>query len=709
MAIQPGRRLDTARQRAAVKLGWVTILAWSLSAVAIGELTLLSILVALQPADNLIAEVIPLVTAGSALAIVGSAIASRRRVNPIGWLLAGSAIGIATAFLAAVLTLQSMNSGVLPMGSGAAFVGWVGWWSLFLGLGLFAAALLVFPNGRLPSRAWRLPAAVSLGLLATAAIAGAFAPRLPVGPGTISNPFGIPGPIGEVLQALQSFVGPIQLLAICLAVAAPVARYRKAAGAERRQLRLLAFSAALVPVGLALAGTVARETTIGFYLMTLPFTLVPVAIGVAVLKYRLYDVDAMMGRTLLYGALTAYVVALYVAVVGGLGIAFQTTGNLLISLVATGLVAVLFQPIRERLQGAVRRLVYGDRDDPYRVLTELGRRLETSLSPDDVLPTIVAITRTALGLRYCAIAISEASGPVVVAEAGDPRLDPHRIALVHQGEPVGDLLLGIDPDRGLSRDDRRLLVDLARQFGVAVHAVRLTEALQRSRERLVTAREEERRRLRRDLHDGLGPRLASLTLRLESARDRNAPDPRTRELLDDLAERCRESVADIRRLIYALRPPALDDLGLVSAIREGLAGTFGGAQGDLELSVQAPPDLPALPAAVEVAAYRIVQEATTNAMRHASARRCRVSLAIDSGGDGLCIEVEDDGNGIATDHPIGVGLASMRERAEELGGSFVIGRGPRGGTRVTARLPCRQGDAPERREEPLEAAEVVVP
>ena len=218
-----------------------------------------------------------------------------------------------------------------------------------------------------------------------------------------------------------------------------------------------------------------------------------------------------------------------------------------------------------------------------------------------------------------------------------------------------------------------------------MRAVRLTEALRRSRERLVTAREEERRRLRRDLHDGLGPRLAGLTLRLETARDRLVPDPQVQVVLTDLADRCRESVADIRRLIYALRPPALDDLGLVSAIRESAAQIVAG-YGDLEVTVEAPADLGPLPAAVEVAAYRITQEALTNVARHAAARHCLVRLEFDR--EFLHLEIQDDGRGRDSGSAMGVGLASMRERAEELGGSWGINMRAGGGTTVSARLPC---------------------
>jgi signal transduction histidine kinase len=251
------------------------------------------------------------------------------------------------------------------------------------------------------------------------------------------------------------------------------------------------------------------------------------------------------------------------------------------------------------------------------------------------------------------------------------------------------LLLGLRaPGEPFSSADRRLLDDIANQAGVAAHAVRLTADLQRSRERLVAAREEERRRLRRDLHDGLGPALATQTLKLEAARDLIASEPaRAADLLSSLIADSQAAIVDIRRLVYALRPPALDELGLISAVREQAAQC---ANEQLRIDIDAPDQLPPLPAAVEVAAYRIVQEALTNVVKHARARACAIQIALV--GDGphrtLGLEVRDDGAGLPALPRQGVGLRSMRERAEELGGVFVMASGQ--GTRVSAYLPAPQ-------------------
>jgi signal transduction histidine kinase len=262
------------------------------------------------------------------------------------------------------------------------------------------------------------------------------------------------------------------------------------------------------------------------------------------------------------------------------------------------------------------------------------------------------------------------------------------------------------PGETFSAADKRLLDDLAHQAGVAVHAVRLTTDLQRltmdlqhSRERLVTTREEERRRLRRDLHDGLGPQLASLTLKLETARNRLADDPLADSLLADLAKRTQDATADIRRLVYELRPPTLDELGLVSALRE--AATQYSQQGfnGVHITIDAPENLPPLPAAVEVAVYRITQEALTNAVRHAEAHICNVCITLDEQTGWLCLEIQDDGRGLSSTRRAGVGLNSMRERAEELGGTWTIESLSTHGTRILVRLPCHLPDHTQPKEE----------
>jgi signal transduction histidine kinase len=433
--------------------------------------------------------------------------------------------------------------------------------------------------------------------------------------------------------------------------------------------------------------TILSEVTFPLVLL-----LVPITIGVAVLRYRLWDIDLLINRTLVYGLLTASIIGLYLLVVVGLGTLFSTLGNLLLSLFATGLVAVLVHPLRQRLQRAVNHLMFGERDEPYRVLARLGNRLEAALASDELLPTIVETVAQALKLPYAAITYRNQGEDVLAASTGEARAEALvRVPLVAQTEQVGDLWLAARaPGDSLTPADLRLLHDLAPQIAVAVQAVRLTTELkhltadlQQSRTRLVTAREEERRRLRRDLHDGLGPTLASLTFKIDAARNLLSQDSaRADRLLEEVRGQTQETLAQIRRLVYDLRPPALDELGLLSALREQAASYQ--HQG-LQILIEAPECLPPLPAAVEVAAYRIAREALTNVVRHAQARHCL--LRLDLRDHVLTLQITDDGKGIEPRHHIGVGWLSMQERASELGGGCTITRGAPSGTTIQVNLP----------------------
>ncbi|MGI8874205.1 MAG: ATP-binding protein, partial [Egibacteraceae bacterium] len=355
------------------------------------------------------------------------------------------------------------------------------------------------------------------------------------------------------------------------------------------------------------------------------------------------------------------------------GLLGATTGA---PLVATGLVALGIQPARERLQRLANRLLYGERDDPYQAISLLARRLDAVGSTGETVAGVAEAVARALRLPYAAVV----AGGETVAAHGRPVADPLRLPLTYQGRAVGELLVAPrEPGGELSDGEQRLLADIARQIGVAIHAQRLTADLQRSRERLVSAREEERRRLRRDLHDDLGPALAAAALQLDRARDL-ASDP-AGALLEDAARRLRGVVGDVRVLVEGLRPRALDDLGLVPALRQQAARV---SAGHLDVVLDMPEDLGPLPAAVDVAAYRIVSEALSNVARHAAARVARVTIRRD---DGLQISVTDDGRGLPDEIRSGVGLTSMRERAEELGGTFTVRPRPGAGTVVEAWLP----------------------
>jgi signal transduction histidine kinase len=367
----------------------------------------------------------------------------------------------------------------------------------------------------------------------------------------------------------------------------------------------------------------------------------------------------------------------------------------MISLIATGLIAVVFHPVRERLQRGINQLMFGQRDAPYAVLSYLSQQLQTTAVPTETLTSIVETIATTLKLPYVAIELIEQEAQIGRAAVGAPLGDTVELPLRYQNEAVGRLQVSPRaPGEKFTLNEQQLLSDIAAQTGPVASATRLTLALQRSREKLVLAREEERRRIRRDLHDGLGPTLASQTLKLDAVLDLLADDPAAAgQHIRQLKEQTRQMVADIRRLVYELRPPALDELGLLEALRAHVA-QMSGANGRLRISIEAAPEpLPALPAAVEVAAYRISLEAVTNVIRHARARECRVRFVIftDEQPSGLRLTVADDGRGMPAKFQSGVGLISMRERAEELGGTCAVDVNQPEGTRITAVLPFITG------------------
>jgi signal transduction histidine kinase len=520
---------------------------------------------------------------------VGALIAARQPRNPIGWILLGLTL------YAALLGLgDSYFERYLEEGGSQRWFDLAAWisksgssWIPLVFVPLIFLPLY-FPHGRLPSRRWRaVPWLGALGI-----VAFWFSEAFTAGPlydyPEIENPYGIdhalmnvPG-VGSILLLVAGFAS----------VASVVVRFRRSTGAERQQIKWLAYAACMAAalwIPAAVIGGLWSEDVANAIIIA-GVVGVTVAIGIAILRYRLYDIDLLINRTLVYGGLTVGVVAIYVVIVGGLSAFLHESADFWLALVATGLVALLVQPVRSALQRRVNRLMYGD--DAGKHGAGLRGRLHEAFVPEAV-------------------------------------------------------------------------------------------ELQRARERLVATREEERRRLRRDLHDGLGPALAGAALKVEAAENLLASDSATAgALLEAARSEIQSAVADVRRLVYALRPPALDELGLVGALREQ-AEKLGAAEHP-RVEIDAPDELGVLPAAVEVAAYRISLEAMTNSARHADARTCVVRISVN--GD-LDLEVVDDGRGLPDDYRAGVGISSMRERAEELGGMCEVEPLDGRGTRVHARLP----------------------
>lgn len=416
----------------------------------------------------------------------------------------------------------------------------------------------------------------------------------------------------------------------------------------------------------------------------------PASIAVAILRYRLFNIDTIINRTVFYTLLTASVVLVYIMVVGGLGVIFQTTQNLVISLVGTGLVAVLLNPIRIRLQNLIDHYLYGQRGNPSAVLERLHQSFETLSDPQSLLEGTAATISKALRLPYVEfdLAIEAKRFSASAGEKVEPVIE---IPLHYQSERIGKLSVSSGSSgEDLTEHDEKLLRQIAAQTTTAILAVHLAEDLQKARTNLVTTREEERRRLRRDLHDSLGPLLASQGLKVAAARELMSSNPeRARQMLEEVVGQNESTVREIRRMVYGLRPPALDELGLQGALND-FANNMHDSSSSFAIRIHTPLNgLPGLPAAVEVAAYRIVTEAVTNASKHASAKVCTVTLALSEQANPkhLRVEIKDNGKGLLDKRRAGVGLNSMRERCEEIGGTFEIESTPGKGTRVTAILP----------------------
>lgn len=612
----------------------------------------------LYPADVLL---------GLALPPVGALLVRRRPGNAAGWvlLLSGTLLAIQSLTKQWAFHGGVADPGSLPLvGVATFFAAWTfaGYWPLITLLPL------LFPDGRAPSPRWRRFALVVAAAQVGAALAAAFRPGDLDGIEELTNPLAvhaIPVDVFHVVQITGSYLGFLAAAPACLV--ALTLRQRRAEGRERAQLQwlLLGFVTALVGVVAsmpvqALAGRTASDLTMAAGLLA-----VPAAILVAVFRAGLFDVQLVVNRAVVYAGLSLLGAGVWAAVVV---VAGTSAGPLVAAAVAVGATLA-----RGRVQTAVDHWLFGARRDPYRVVSSVGAALDAALDVSGAVQTLLATVRAELRLPSLRVVSDDGT---VLAESGRPVAEVEEIPLTEAGRSFGVLQVG-HRFRGEQwrAAEVSVLQEVVRRLAGVLHAASLTEDVQRSRERIVTAREEERRRLRRDLHDGLGPMLAGMALQVDSL-GRVLPGAE-RVRAERLRSRMQEAVVEVRRIVDDLRPASLDELGLAGALEQLLTDERVGLVLD-------PEDLAGLPAAVEVAAYRVVAEAATNALRHSGAEHVRVG--VHRAGGELQVVVEDDGTGFAGETGRGVGLRSMAERAEELGGRCAFASSPRG-TRVEARLP----------------------
>jgi signal transduction histidine kinase len=673
------------------------VLAWSLwGLVLMAAMASITLLIVQETRTVSLDDILFTVVFGT-MGAVGAVIASRQPGNPIGWLFLTTTIAGGVLFVTDEYWRYALAQE--PPLPGAAWARWLSdWlWAVLLSVPLVFVPLF-FPDGRLPSRRWRPLAWFAAGYVAFAVLTFALDP----------NPSGrLPNPVG--VEAVEPFVafmdGPgfvIVLLLGVISLISVILRYRRAGGQQRQQIKWFAFGVAvLISVFLAEMLTTALGVPvpepIPTILVAVGFMALPVGAGIAILRHGLYDIDVVINRTVLYGVLAVFITAVYVGIVVGVGALVGSQGNLFLSIVATAVVALAFQPVRQWARHLANRLVYGKRATPYEVLSEFSDHLGDAYSTDAVLPQMARMIGEATGAERAAVWVRvgdefrqaagwpEESGEMRSLRAEGDELSEFQageraFAVRHQGELLGALSVSTSRRESLNPTQEKLIEDLAGQAGLILRNVRLIEELRASRQRLVTAQDEERRRLERNIHDGAQQQLVALAVKLRLARTLAAKDAeRAQLLLEELQGETQEALENLRDLARGIYPPLLADQGLASALQAQARKV------PFPIEVQ-PNGVSRYSADAEATAYFCVLEALQNVAKYAEATRAIVRLGEEDGD--LTFSVTDDGAGFdVASVPRGAGLQNMADRVEALGGSIEISSAPGRGTTITGRVP----------------------
>jgi signal transduction histidine kinase len=637
-------------------------------------------------------------------ATVGALLGWKRPANPIGWLLCASGLSYAIGALGGLL---------LQFPATRIWGHWLGWTWLF-GASLVVFVLLLFPTGSLPSRRWRPVAWAAAAALAGWALGNTFAPA-PVDGSLTHNPIAVGGPAGHAIQVLGGFSGLLVAAAGVAAIVSLAFRYRRARAVEREQLKWLVYAGGIIVVALIAEAPIEQALGPGNAASNLQdvtvsgaIALVPIAIGIAIFRYHLYDIDVVINKTLVYGSLAVFITGVYVAIVVGIGSLAQRGGrpSLALSIAATAVVAIAFQPVRAWVERLANRLVYGRRATPYQVLADFAGRMAGAYAAEDLLPRMARIlaegtgaTRVDVWLKGGEVFHDGATWPAgvpllpparataadVPAYAGADRILPVR----YEGEVLGALSVAKRPGESLTPTEDRLLADLAGQVGLVLKNAGLREQLlarleeiRASRQRLVAAQDSERRRIERDIHDGAQQQLVALAIKLSITESLIGTDTEgERELLAELRQDAAGAVEDLRDLARGIYPPLLATRGLAAALeaqaRKAAVPTAVTADG-----------VGRYPQEVEAAVYFCVLEALQNVAKYAGASRAGVRLA--ASGHELRFEVTDDGAGFDPQaRGYGTGLQGMADRLHAHGGTLDVRSAPGAGTTVAGRLPCR--------------------
>jgi signal transduction histidine kinase len=620
----------------------------------------------------------------------GSLLARRMPSNPVGWIVI--VIGLfqaLNAFPSAYAELALGRTGdPLPLGEIAV---WLSSWTWIPSVGLLVTfMLLLFPDGHLPSPRWRVVgwmAALGIGSF----LVGMAVATWPLRHVMYANP---DAPMTGRFVLLVGVGGVATGIAAVASVVSLIVRFRRSTGDERQQLRWFIVAGALV-----VAGTIAAVTSLdpSYVVLRIGFVLLPITAAVAILKYRLYDIDVVIRKTAVYAVLAVFITAVYVAIVVGVGALVGSSGNTALSAAAAAVVALAFQPLRRRAQHVADRLVYGRRATPYEVLSDFSERLAGSYANEDLLPRMVTILAEGTGAARADVWLRAGSElrPAATWPRDQSPLEPVRVdamperlvAVRHQGELLGALSVEKKPGEPITPTETKLISDLAGQAGLVLRNVGLTqellarlEELRASRQRLVVAQDEERRKIERDLHDGAQQQLVALAVKLRLTEQLAARDPsKVEAMLSSMQGDAQDALENLRDLARGIYPPLLADKGLAAA----LSSQAGKAA--LPTTVEAV-GIGRYSQEAESAVYFCALEALNNVAKYAKASRVEIRLAQQNGA--LTFSIADNGEGFDPDtRAYGTGMQGMHDRLDAAGGALSVESAPGRGTTVTGTVP----------------------
>jgi signal transduction histidine kinase len=621
-----------------------------------------------------------------AVPIVGFVIVSRRPANRIGWLFVAAGLGLALSGFSAPYGLRALVAAPGSLPAGRVFA-WLSNWTWMIQTAALAFLLLLFPTGRLRSRRWR-PAGWFVGA-ASALTALAF---LVSATRAWEHPFSsFGGGLNPPVLMVFLILVPVTLV---VGVASVVVRFARSSGEERLQLKWF-VAAALLLVATFIPAMVANSVAANV-LSNLAFLCVYAAIGIAVLKYRLYEIDIVISKAVRYGSLAVFITAVYAALVVGVGTLAGGRDRPLLAALAAAVVAVAFQPARQWAGRLANRVVYGRRATPYQVLSDFARRLGGAYASEDVLPQMARIVAAGTGAERVVVwlrvddefrpeACSDGGPPPAALPAGGQAMPPLpdadvSVPVVHQGELLGAISIRMPKAEPLRPAGEQLVADVASQAGLVLSNVGLVEDLRASRQRLVTAQDEERRRLERNIHDGAQQDLVALAIKVRLADMTVDEDPvQARQILGEVQTDTAGALENLRDLARGIYPPLLADLGLAAALN-AQAG-----KSAVPVAVEAD-GIGRFPGDTEAAVYFCCLEALQNTTKYAHASNARICLQAQN--ETLRFTVSDNGTGYDTRHtPMGSGLRNMADRLAALGGRLEVQSAPSQGTTITGHLP----------------------